>query len=297
MDVHATLKRSWRKYKVFLERGVRTSPIPSDAVECHFCGHVYHGNYCPRCGQNRIIGTKRLTASRTFREAYPQLSNNYIRTVLQLLFRPGYMLRDYFRGHRVVYQSPLNALVITMSVIALCMGIYYQANQIEKKNYVDSVLERAKEKQNANPKETNYTLVFFEKIGLSDSDGKTSRREAILRTVLNNLTSDSIVIIVYMLPILGLSSYLASRKRKFDGRPLTLTEHYIVFAYLFVPITIFNPHPIIEIAYYVWTYRGLYGQTWWRAVRQTLSMGLWFALFMAILVLTLSLIVGIICVF
>ncbi len=295
MDVHATLKRSWRKYKVFLERGVRTSPIPPDAVECHFCGHVYYGNYCPRCGQNRIIGTKRLTAARTFREAYPQLSNNYIRTVLQLLLRPGYMLRDYFRGRRVVYQSPLNALVITMSVIALCLGIYYQVNQIEKKDYVDSVLERAREEQKANPKEKNLTLDFFEKIGLSDTHGKTSQREAIVRTLANNLTSDSIIVIVYMLPILGFSSYLASRKRKFDGRTLTLTEHYIVFAYLYVPLTVFDPHPLIEIVYYAWTYRGLYGLTWRQAFRQVFSLALWFILFMVIFIVLLALIVGIIC--
>lgn len=155
--IFAVLKRSWRKYLVFVERGTPTATLPSDEAECQYCGHVFRGNYCPRCGQSRAVGAKAMTVARTFREAYPQLSNNYIRTLLQLIFRPGYMVRDYLRGHRVIYRSPLNALVITMSIMAICLGVYNVLTQHPEKTTLEEYVYSLRQDNSESPqvKENN----------------------------------------------------------------------------------------------------------------------------------------------
>lgn len=278
-----TLKRFWRKYCVFVERGTYTAPIPVDLAVCRFCGHTFRGNYCPRCGQNRNIGTKEPTVLRTFREAYPQLSNNYMRTLIQLVLRPGYMIRDYFRGHRVIYQSPLNALVLTMSVVALCMGVYHQITKTEETHNLESFVEEVE--QNAD-KKRDYQIykAALERLGLTQK-GEEAGQHSDLWVVVDRLTSDNVLLVLCLLPIMGLSSRIVCRKRRFGERKLTLAEHYIIFIYLYVPITIFNPPLLLELFYYVWTYRGIYGVSWARAVLLTLYIALWVCFFLLLIIM------------
>lgn len=109
-----------RRYQVYLERG---KPIPANTkavTRCKHCGTEYRGNYCPRCGQFHtagIFGKWRMV--KTFREASPIMSNAYMRTIFELLFRPGYMIRDYFRGHQVSYLGPLTTLLVSFSLLTL----------------------------------------------------------------------------------------------------------------------------------------------------------------------------------
>jgi hypothetical protein len=286
--IFTTIKRFWRKYMVFVEHGAFTAPMTSDWAECRYCGHTFQGNYCPRCGQNRNIGTKKPTMLRTFREAYPQLSNNYLRTLIQLVLRPGYMMRDYFRGHRVIYQSPLNALLLTMSVIALCIGVYHQVNKTEEKHNLELFVENVE--QNAGKHKEGYDIfkTALDNLGLTRKGEKAKAHHEVLWTVLDRLTSSNVMLILCLLPMMGLASHIVCRKRQFGNRKLTIVEHYIIFVYLYVPITIFKPHALVEMFYYVWTYRGIYGISWAKAFGLTLRMILWSCAFGLLIVIILS---------
>lgn len=114
-----------RRYRIYLERGKSIPALSLTTTTCKHCGTEYRGNYCPRCGQSHKAGSYRNKKMyKTFREAYPMLSNAFFRTIIELITRPGYMIRDYFRGHQVIYLGPVTTLVVAISCITICGHIY-----------------------------------------------------------------------------------------------------------------------------------------------------------------------------
>ncbi len=62
---------------------------------------------------------------KTFREAYPMLSNAFFRTIIESITRQqASTIRDYFRGHQVIYLGPVTTLVVAISCITICGHIY-----------------------------------------------------------------------------------------------------------------------------------------------------------------------------
>ena len=58
------------------------------------------------------------------REAIPFLNDDAKRTIFQLFFRPGYMMRDYIvRGQHERYLAPFTALLVFYSVFTLLLAI------------------------------------------------------------------------------------------------------------------------------------------------------------------------------
>ncbi len=266
----AVLHRAWRRYLVFVERGVPTASLAKEPVECSHCGHVFSGNYCPRCGQHRDAGKGKPRFLKTFREAYPQLSNNFIRTIVHLALRPGYMIRDYFRGHRVPYQNPVSTFLIAVSIAALCSGIFNRVAHSDQ------------------PKDQPTALGLLSKVVDDELDRKAGENEkvrvardrwndrrsldghrriaAALTVVKEKLASDVTFTLFALFPLLGTMSYVVFRKRKFDGRRLTLMEHYLIFAYLYAFFSFVDWIQFLPVFYVGWTYRGLFRLSWARAM-------------------------------
>ena len=116
----ATISNWIGRFSYWKEHGDAIKPLYEGTTECKHCGMVFEGNFCPRCGQSRMVSkvTKHGFVM-AFLEAYPQLAGTYLRTMWELLFRPGYLIRDYFRGHRVPYAGPFKTFIVTVSIFAL----------------------------------------------------------------------------------------------------------------------------------------------------------------------------------
>ncbi|MBQ8453134.1 MAG: DUF3667 domain-containing protein [Prevotella sp.] len=90
---------------------------------CPYCGEVFEGRYCPQCGTN----SERTEV--TFRNALQNvldvwgLGNRPMwRTIKELFWRPGYMMRDYLRGRQMAYFPPVKMLFL------LAMFMIFEAN-------------------------------------------------------------------------------------------------------------------------------------------------------------------------
>ena len=84
------------------------SKLNATPCTCKNCGDTFTGNFCPRCGQSRntpryvlkgIVGNVLRTVFR--------VDGKFAHTLLELLYRPGHMMRDFIRGRRVNYTLPL----------------------------------------------------------------------------------------------------------------------------------------------------------------------------------------------
>jgi hypothetical protein len=85
------------------------APAPAAPVRvCDNCGSQLLGEHCYACGQP-TKGLVRHFGSilGDFFDSVLNLDTRTFRTLVPLLFKPGYLTLEYFRGHRVRYVSPV----------------------------------------------------------------------------------------------------------------------------------------------------------------------------------------------
>jgi len=96
--------------------------IDQNERDCINCGHHYSGRICPQCGQ---AGTwthytwKQIILN--FLDIWGMGNRPMFRTLGELFWRPGYMIRDYLNGHRQFYFPPFK-LVAVLVVLLLFVG-------------------------------------------------------------------------------------------------------------------------------------------------------------------------------
>ena len=262
--------RGWCRLQVFVERGMPTSPVSRDVATCSHCGHVFCGNYCPRCGQHRAAGKGKPRLFKTFREAYPQLSGNFIRTIINLALRPGYMIRDYFRGHRVLYQNPVSAFLIAVSIAALCSGTFgriaHDGQQKEEPTVIGHLGKLVDEEISKKASKDKDVRKAYDRWSTSRQLDNHRHTAAVLSVVKEKLASNTSFTLFALFPIFGSISCFVFRKRTFDGRRLTLMEHYVIFAYLYALFTFIDFSEFIPLFYIAWTYRGIYRLSWFKSI-------------------------------
>lgn len=91
---------------------------------CKNCGKSFHGNHCPHCGQHR--NTPRFTLRNAFQNilsGFFNIDNGFSRNLIELLYRPGYMIRDYLRGKRVHYYKPFQTLFVLAALYIIAVQL------------------------------------------------------------------------------------------------------------------------------------------------------------------------------
>ena len=118
-----TWKRKLRAWDLRTDRRQQqrtTIAIEADSTArvCSNCGESYTGRLCPQCGQP---GTwTRYTWKQMFINVLDiwGLGNRpMFRTLKELFWRPGYMVRDYLNGHRQFYFPPFKLLAVSVILL------------------------------------------------------------------------------------------------------------------------------------------------------------------------------------
>jgi Protein of unknown function (DUF3667) len=95
---------------------------------CRNCGAAVSGEYCATCGQETRI---KLPTARVFlREAtgrYVALDGRMWRTLAALLFRPGFLTREYLRGRRRRYIRPARLFLVLSLALFAAIRIFASA--------------------------------------------------------------------------------------------------------------------------------------------------------------------------
>ena len=84
---------------------------------CQNCGETYSGNYCPTCGQTHKV--KRFDIPVITKELIVNIidfDHGFLRSFIELFWRPGYMMRDYLAGHRVDYIKPFKSIFVLATI-------------------------------------------------------------------------------------------------------------------------------------------------------------------------------------
>lgn len=90
-------------------------------THCLNCGRAVEENFCPACGQentDHTVGVSLLL--RDLIEEFLKLDSRIFKTLLSLLFRPGFLTNEYIAGRRVRYIAPFKLFLFASALFFLC---------------------------------------------------------------------------------------------------------------------------------------------------------------------------------
>ena len=102
-----------------------------EVQHCHNCDNDFSGNFCPICGQRAEVGRvgwKSIKDNVAILWGMDSRSLGY--TLLQLLGRPGYLVRDYISGRRQVSFPPVKMLVIVCLFVVIVESVFHVKNDV-----------------------------------------------------------------------------------------------------------------------------------------------------------------------
>lgn len=92
---------------------------------CPNCGHSVSGmKYCPNCGQKNV--SKKLSLSqliKDFSSDYFTFDSKFFHSLIPLMFKPGFLTREYVEGRRSTYILPLRLYIFTTFIFFLVVAI------------------------------------------------------------------------------------------------------------------------------------------------------------------------------
>lgn len=95
--------------------------VALEPAQCLSCGNEISTPYCPHCGQPYPKKGKSFFHG-SF-DSIPFLNDDARRTLVHLLLRPGYMIRDYMKGMSSRYMAPMTCLIIFYAFFAIMLGV------------------------------------------------------------------------------------------------------------------------------------------------------------------------------
>lgn len=118
----------WRKFRAWTVQMDKRQQVDRYLPErddtrhtCLHCGTAYTGRSCPQCGM--AARWKRFTwrlLILNFLDIWGLGNRPMFRTIRDLFWRPGYMMRDYLQGHHLSYFPPFKMLaLLTVGMIFL----------------------------------------------------------------------------------------------------------------------------------------------------------------------------------
>jgi hypothetical protein len=279
-----------------------TDAAPSSAPEphCRNCGAVAVGAYCPACGQETAVTLP--TARQFLRDAagrYVALDGRLWRTLAALLFRPGFLTREYFAGRRRRYIRPGRLfLVLSLAVFAMLQLVAGVPGAIEAELAAEVAQPKESVAGDGARGKDDATIdagLFGIRVGedmrfrVEGEDNALKREVGRRLERFNRLPLDERVdrliagvfrygpyAMVALLPAYALLLQLVylGRTRRYPGRPRRYAEHMVFgahnHAFLFLALLLmaipFAPlHGVLAVwvvAYFLWSMKVVYRGRW-----------------------------------
>jgi hypothetical protein len=253
--------------------------------QCANCGTLAPGAYCPSCGQE--TRDRLPTFAQFMREAtgrYVALDGKLWKTLAALLFRPGFLTREYLAGRRRRYIGP--ARLFLVSSLVLFAVLRFASESLD----IDGAVK-------ADPTDAPTTgvagggLVVLDgdlNVKFSDLPGITAlldkpiarfnrlpRAQKLEQIVAGTLRYGPYAMFALLPAFAALLKVLyLGRRRRYPARPRLYGEHLVFaahdHAFLFVVGTLLFAVPAMAgkalalwaVVYLTWSTRAVYGGSW-----------------------------------
>lgn len=106
-------------------RGKDSPVLSTRPCTCKNCGEKYTGNFCPRCGQSRNTPRYYLKdALGNVLKSLFRVDGKFAHTLINLSYRPGYMIKDFIRGRRIHYTMPFPTVFLLTAFYVLTVQLH-----------------------------------------------------------------------------------------------------------------------------------------------------------------------------
>jgi len=133
--------------------------------KCANCGNEFEGKYCNRCGQEVI---KRLEVKSIMKDVVHSIlhwENSVLKTLKNLLIRPGKTVREYISGKRKSFIKPFSYFISIQTIFVI---VFHRMNEkyfaflnVDMKGEAENTTNRAIEIQHLIGQYINYLNYFM----------------------------------------------------------------------------------------------------------------------------------------
>ncbi len=117
------IKELYQRFRAWQEEPFHYESVVGQHT-CTNCGYSYEGDFCPVCGQKNDVGrVSWKSVGQELIKIWGMESRSLLSSILQLLGRPGYLIRDYISGRRQVCYSPVSMLFVMAVIVTLVLQL------------------------------------------------------------------------------------------------------------------------------------------------------------------------------
>lgn len=99
--------------------------------DCLNCGTVVQGRYCHVCGQENVVPKETFWHMVThFFNDITHFDGSFFTTAKDLLFKPGFLSKEYMAGRRVKYLHPVRMYVFTSAIFFLLFFSFFTTTSV-----------------------------------------------------------------------------------------------------------------------------------------------------------------------
>ena len=238
-------------------------------------------------------------------DSIPFLNKDAKRTFQHLLFRPGYMIRDYIRGDHENYLAPLTALIIFYAFFALVSSVLQPIQHEKKDRFADIHMEYEPEDSLSNNGhsvvdiasivQTGYTYLHLDEY----PEAVHTQLESSVAALEATLRSQGIPLFLGDFFMLWFAMALALKRNRIKMSACAAASAYVLcqfsFFMLFAVLLTWGKSTSINVllmlGLLVLDYRQWLGLPWKKSIGRAVFTGIWYGLLFIAVLLLISLIV------
>lgn len=98
--------------------------------DCLNCGATVQGRYCQVCGQENVVPKETFWHMVThFFNDITHFDGSFFTTIKDLLFKPGFLSKEYMKGRRASYLHPVRMYVFTSAIFFLLFFSFFSPDK------------------------------------------------------------------------------------------------------------------------------------------------------------------------
>ena len=237
-------------------------------------------------------------------DSIPFLNDDAKRTFVELLFRPGYMIRDYIRGQHDRYMAPLAALIIFYSFFALLSAVLkpYQkgdpsGEMLDKRIENVEVSSDRESAKNIITKTFRLVRLGYDYLSLDLHPEKVdTRHEQAIAALESSLRSQGIPLFIGKLILLWLALARVLKRDGYGSSACATISAFILcqfsFFMLFALIATWGESTslsaLLMLALVSLDLHQMLGVDWKKSVRKAIAVSIWYAVYYVAFLLLIS---------
>jgi Protein of unknown function (DUF3667) len=248
---------------------------------CLNCGERTPGNFCPTCGQandNFHVSTWKIVSD--FVGDYLTVDLKFFKSVLPLIFKPGFLTREFCAGRRLRYISPFRLYLFISFVYFFLLPFYSgQLLHFDLNKPPTTEIPSSSSKDSKKPSEIQVhtgdeerddkiTKAINEKVEKVVSTNGKNLPKLLMETFVEQFPK----IMFVLLPIFAIFlKLLYLRSKRFYAEHLIFALHFHSFGFLLLTADtllgkpdLFAWTPLVLSIYLYWSMKIVYRSSWFK---------------------------------